>query len=362
MIARAPARAGDAAVRRARHRRRAGADDAARVLRETPASAPAPAARQVEAAVRTVTPEQAVTEAIRAAAPRQAGLRRCSPISSRSCGRRARLRRPFRPRCARPPRTCLSLRVPLDEHLAGADLKQAFVRSGVLFEPRLAAASAVPPCARFRSRRFAAAALSMLSRRRAMISNPRCWSFVRCSRSGAPAFPRRAVSESPKTPSAGCVAGSDAGASARRFVKRSKPSGMSPTRSQGSRTNCRNARRSRPSRQVDLAKSLAAALTRRDAPEAPAAQTPNALPPPYRGAPLAAQAPAAPSIAPDAAPHEIAAQADRRDRRRARAADAAAGRFAARSARATRARKRCSAGISRCRSRRRRGRRSRSSR
>ena len=43
-------------------------------LRETPANAPAPAVRQVEAPVRIVTPEQAVTEAIRTAAPRQAGL------------------------------------------------------------------------------------------------------------------------------------------------------------------------------------------------------------------------------------------------------------------------------------------------
>ena len=34
----------------------------------------------------------------------------------------------------------LSLRVPLDERLTAPDIKQAFVRSGVLFEPRLAAA------------------------------------------------------------------------------------------------------------------------------------------------------------------------------------------------------------------------------
>ena len=32
----------------------------------------------------------------------------------------------------------LSLRVPLDEKLTAGDVKQAFVRSGVLFEPRLA--------------------------------------------------------------------------------------------------------------------------------------------------------------------------------------------------------------------------------
>ena len=81
---------------------------------------------------------------------------------------------------------------------------------------------------------------------------------------------------------------------------------MSPTRSLGSRTTCRKIRRSRPSRQASLAKSLAAALARRDAPDAPAAQTSNAVAPPYRGAPPAAQAIATPSIATDTVPHEIA--------------------------------------------------------
>ena len=48
----------------------------------------------------------------------------------RSCRRR------YVPRAAQ----VLALRVPLDENLTAADVKQAFVRSGVLFEPRLAAA------------------------------------------------------------------------------------------------------------------------------------------------------------------------------------------------------------------------------
>src|SRR5205085_5912176 len=39
----------------------------------------------------------------------------------------------------------LELRVPLDEKLTAADVKQAFQRSGVLFEPRLAGAQAVAP-------------------------------------------------------------------------------------------------------------------------------------------------------------------------------------------------------------------------
>jgi hypothetical protein len=62
-----------------------------------------------------------------------------------------------------------------------------------------------------------------------------------------------------------------------------------------------------PEQATTLAKTVATALVARDA--APA-QTPtttqNGPPPPYRGAPLAAQASATPSIAPDATPHQAA--------------------------------------------------------
>src|SRR5207237_10111993 len=61
-----------------------------------------------------------------------------------------------------------------------------------------------------------------------------------------------------------------------------------------------------PEQATTLAKTVAAALTARDAPAQPAANTSGGPPPPYRGAPLVAQAPAAPSIAPDAASHKAA--------------------------------------------------------
>ena len=61
-----------------------------------------------------------------------------------------------------------------------------------------------------------------------------------------------------------------------------------------------------PEQATNLAKTLATALAPREAPSAPATASPNSVPPPYRGAPLAAQAPAAPSIATNAAPHDIA--------------------------------------------------------
>jgi hypothetical protein len=60
-----------------------------------------------------------------------------------------------------------------------------------------------------------------------------------------------------------------------------------------------------PEQATNLAKTIASALSTRDAPSQSAASQ-NGPPPPYRGAPLAAQAPAAPSIALDAAPREIA--------------------------------------------------------
>ena len=219
----------------------------------------------------------------------------------------------------------LSLRVPLDEHLAGADLKQAFIRSGVLFEPRLAASSAVPAARALQEpARLSASPPSdalPAGRRRPghtrlqdglkAVPTPRddlksaLLVFRQVLKVWGASFPAPAISESPKSP---LPAASQTAmqAPAPPFQQTSKPSGMSRARSQGFRTSCRNARRSRPSRQVTSPSRSRAALTRRDAPVATAAQTPNAVAPPYRGAPLSAQAIAAPSIAPDTAPHEIA--------------------------------------------------------
>ncbi len=61
-----------------------------------------------------------------------------------------------------------------------------------------------------------------------------------------------------------------------------------------------------PDEATGLARTLASALIARDTPAPQPASGTAAVAPPYRGAPLAAQAVAAPSIAPDAAPHEIA--------------------------------------------------------
>ena len=272
--------------------------------------------RQVEAAVRTVTPEQAVTEAIRTAAPRQAGLAPLFADLEQIVRTPSAAQAPIPPPVRQAAADVLSLRVPLDEHLAGADLKQAFVRSGVLFEPRLAAASAVPTDAR---------ALQEPGRPRFMPPRPSMhrtgWSqavptprddlksallvFRQVLKVWSASFPAPAVSESPKTP---LPAASQAAMQAQAPAVSSNLEAIRHVANAlaGLPDDLPQRAPLSPEQAGDLAKSLATALTRRDAPEAPAAQTSNAVAPPYRGAPLAAQAIAAPSIAPDTAPHEIA--------------------------------------------------------
>jgi hypothetical protein len=285
------------------------------VLREMPASAPAPAARQVEAAVRIVSPEQAVTEAIRTAAPRQAGLAPLFADLEQIVRTPSEAHAPVPPPVRQAAVDVLSLRVPLDEHLAGADLKQAFIRSGVLFEPRLAAASAVPADARALQepgRPVSAAALFNAPQDGPRpVPTPRddlksaLLVFRQVLKAWSASLPAPTVSESPKTPSpaapqAAMQAQAPAVSSNLETIRHvaNALAGLPDDLPQRAPLS--------PEQAGELAKSLAAALTRRDAPEAPASQTSHAVAPPYRGAPPAAQAIAAPSIAPDAAPHEIA--------------------------------------------------------
>jgi hypothetical protein len=280
------------------------------VLRETPASAPAPVARQVEAAVRTLTPEQAVTEAIRTAAPRQAGL---GPLFAdlEQVVRVPNAAQTLLPPPVRQAATdVLSLRVPLDEQLAGADLKQAFVRSGVLLEPRLAAAGslqtpsgALPQATEIRTSPLADGLKAVPAPRDDLKSA--LLVFRQVLKVWGASFPAPAVSESPKTPL--------------RLASQAPMQAQAPTVSSNLETirhvvnalaglpdDVPQSAPLSPEQAGQLAKSLAAALTRRDAPEAPAAQTSNAVSPPYRGAPLAAQAIAAASIATDTVPQDIA--------------------------------------------------------
>jgi hypothetical protein len=281
------------------------------VLRDTPASAPTTVVRQLEAAVRIVTPEQAVTEAIRTAASRQAGLAPLFADLEQIARTPSAAQAPIPPPVRQAAADALSLRVPLDEHLAGADLKQAFIRSGVLFEPRLAAASVVPTDAR--ALQEPGRPVSAAAPFNAPHDGPRAVPTPRDDLKSAllvfrqvlkvwnASFPAPPVSESPKPPLPAASQAQAPAVSSNLEAIRHVANALAglpddlPQRAPLS-----------PEQAGDLAKSLAAALTRRDAPEAPAAQTSHAVSPPYRGAPPAAQAVALPSIAPDATPHEIA--------------------------------------------------------
>jgi hypothetical protein len=286
-----------------------------------------PATRPPDAPVRVLTPGQAVVEAIRGAAPRQAGLAPLfadvEQVAQVVAGKtQAPLPAPVRAAAAE----VLSFRVPLDEQLTASDVKQAFVRSGVLFEPRLAAARAEPVAAARIAPAPGAPApqparggvpdtpvagravpmpgddlkAALLVFRQAL----RIWS------ASEPAPPRPAAiplapaptrsepldrAEAPLAPgefeTIAHVASALAGLSDEPAIRIPLPSNSSPLS---------------PEQATNLARTLATALAPREAPSAPAAAVPNSVPPPYRGAPLAAQAPAAPSIAPDTAPHEAA--------------------------------------------------------
>jgi flagellar hook-length control protein FliK len=249
-----------------------------------------------------------MTEAIRTAAPRQAGLAPLFADVEQIARAPNEAQSPIPSPVRQAATDILSLRVPLNAQLAAGDLKHAFVRSGVLLEPRLAAAGGAPTGARAVSE--PARPVSTLGPPGA-VPTPRddlksaLLVFREVLKTWSASFPAATIPESPKTSlpiaaqtamqAPAPVVPSDL--EAFRHIA-SALAGAPEEMPQGAPLS--------PEQASSLAKSLAAALTRRDAPAAPAAQTSNAVAPPYRGAPLAAQAIAAPSIAPDAAPSEIA--------------------------------------------------------
>ena len=205
-------------------------------------SPPAPAPRQAEAPVRLVTPEQAVTQAVQVAAPRQAGLAPLFADIAQLVQAGDDTQAPVPVSVSAAAADVLSFRVPLDAQLTAADVKQAFVRSGILFEPKLVAA-------------------------------------------------RTDIRPAP-TP------GDDLKAALLVFRQVLKTWALIPQAAASS-----DAAPLSPEQATGLARTLATALVAREAPHAASL---GAIAPPYRGAPLAVQAPVAPSIAPDATTYEIA--------------------------------------------------------
>ena len=225
-------------------------------------------------------------EAVRVAASRQSGA---APLfADAEQGREAAERCP-RPCAPRPP-IFSRLRVPLDEKLTASDVKQAFVRSGVLFEPRLAVARTAAPAdaeiltpapandlkaallvLRQVAKVWSASepAPSRVPASTLPVTAPRvrflCWRLRRCAAS-AP-MPSMAASETIRH-----VANALAGVPD-ELIPQSAP--LSPEQA------------------TKLAKTLASVLEARDPHTAsPDMRSNGTLPPPYRGAPLAAQPPA----------------------------------------------------------------------
>jgi hypothetical protein len=106
-------------------------------VRDAPSLSPArPVAPTVQA---PLTPERALGEAVRAAAVRQSGAAALfADVAQIAQAGPESVPAPVRAAAAQ----ILALRVPLDENLTAADVKQAFANSGVLLEPKIAAAKA----------------------------------------------------------------------------------------------------------------------------------------------------------------------------------------------------------------------------
>jgi Flagellar hook-length control protein FliK len=255
------------------------------IARDAPSISPA---RPVEPPVmRAVTPEQAIGEAVRVAASRQSGLAPLFADVEQVVQATNALPAPVRAAA----NDLLALRVPLDAPITATDVKQAFVRSGVLFEPRLAAKAA--PAADANSLAPAPASdlkAALLVFRQVL----KVWSASEPAPSrpvmsevavanGGPEMAARPV------PSTGDAAIRHLATALTGAPEEPMPGGAPLS----------------PEQATSLAKTVASALSTRDTPSQPAANQ-SGPPPPYRGAPLSAQAATAPSIALDAAPHEIA--------------------------------------------------------
>ena len=298
IIARAPVRAGQGPE-----------------VRQAASSRPSSAMRRSRAPGRGYAPaarRHARTGARRSGARRRqrgkAALRRCSPMSSRSCTRR----RAVAGAGARRGGRCSALRVPLDEQFTAADVKQAFVRSGVLFEPRLAAAKGARLRRQLRRSHCAcagrrpqgrAAGVSSGARRSGPRASRRRPLPCRPSITGRTVQPRRGDAAPGAAPPDACE----------------HQASRECARGRAGRTDAYRARRSRPSRRRPSPKPSRPRWPRATRRPHAARRNRSGPPPPYRGAPLAAQQPAAPSIAPDTPPHETAERLLAADRRRARA-------------------------------------------
>jgi hypothetical protein len=252
-----------------------------------------------------------VTEAIQMAAPRQAGLAPLFADTAQIVQASDHGPSPMPPAARQAAADVLSLRIPLGAQLTAADVKQAFVRSGILFEPKLAAAATplrgaspapapqpvtlVDPPMTPTPRDDLKAALLVL---RQVL---KAWSPAEPAAArpvSTPPAAAQAQAQAPQTPG-------DVPVARHMETVRQIASALAGAPEELTAAPTWSAKLLSADEATGLAKTLASTLVAaRDAAPARQASTP-ALPPPYRGAPPAAQAVAAPSIAPDAAPREI---------------------------------------------------------
>lgn len=245
------------------------------------------------------TPPRALAEAVRTAAARQGGL---APLLAdvAQAATIATLPAPVRAAVTQ----LLGLRLPLSETLTAADVKQAFTRSGVLLEPKLAAATQAPPGVPTAAQAAPDLKAALLVLRQAV----KAWAGE-MPQPGPPAGPLA----SPALVNA----------------TRANPTLANPTLANATMTNATIANATladvalakleplaalpasaspplSPEEAESVAKSVATALLAKIA--APTPQPPTSInpPPPYRGAPLTPQPPAPTALADDLAPRAVA--------------------------------------------------------
>jgi hypothetical protein len=242
-----------------------------------------------------VTPDRALGEAVRVAASRQSSL---APLYA-DIEQIAQVAPDSLPAPVRASAIQIAtLRVPLDQTLTGADVKQAFQRSGVLFEPRLAAnaaaevaptssATGAPPAADLKA--------ALLVFRQVL----KAWSAETAPLHAAPiaGSPVESIAR-PGLPLSDIASIKNLANAIAAAPLDALPDGLPDL--------LPNAPPLSPEQATSLSKSVATQLLGRDS-DHPAAPGLNGGPaPPYRGAPLSAQPPAVATIAPDTPVHEIA--------------------------------------------------------
>jgi hypothetical protein len=253
-----------------------------------------------------LTPERALSEAVRVAATRQSGA---APLFANieQIAKTPDVPAPVRAAASQ----VAALRVPLDMSLTGRNVKQAFVRSGILLEPKLAQAArpqASPDLSEMPAAPSGDLKAALLVFRQVL----KTWAEDTAlpgsqAQRGAPvrmAAPAAVPTVAPAPPIAPTPVRPDAApaltldpASIKHIV-----SSLADVPADVARA----APLLSPEEATSLAKSVAIQLGVRETPDHPAANPNGGPPPPYRGAALSAQPSAAPSIGADISPHETA--------------------------------------------------------